>query len=136
MQQRRSHGININLHESDIFNLYLWVREETFETDRSNLLKIRNSGSGVEIVNTSEREVTVREGEALDLFCDSTSPYQVSGEGSVHVYSELIIMLNVAVVLLGAQWVRISDNLAQRRRGAQVSPLVTKNGRFMENVNF
>ena len=87
-------------------------------------------------MNTSEREVTVREGEALDLFCDSTSPYQVRREGSVHVYSELIIMLNVAVVLLGAQWVRISDNLAQRRRGAQVSPLVTKNGRFMENVNF
>ena len=31
------------------------------------------------------------------------------------------LMIFVAVVLLGAQRVRISDNLAQRRRGAQVS---------------
>ena len=44
----------------------------------NQLFQIRNSGSGVEIVNTSAGEVTVREGEALDLFCDSTSPYQVS----------------------------------------------------------
>ena len=45
----------------------------------NHFFHIRTSGSGVEIVNTSAREVTVREGEALDLFCDSTSPYQVSG---------------------------------------------------------
>ena len=48
------------------------------------------------------------------------------------MYSE--VTTYVAVVLLGAQWVRIPDNLAQRRRGAQVSLLVTKNGCFMENV--
>ena len=84
------------------------------------------------VVNSSGPVVTVREGEALDLFCDSTTPYQVSGECTV--YSE--VTTNVAVVLLGAQWVRIPDNLAQRRRGAQVSTLVTKNGCFMENVNF
>ena len=67
-------------------------------------------------MNTSAREVTVREGEALDLFCDSTSPYQVSG-----ATRDCELMVFVAVVLLGAQRVRISDNLAQRRRGSQVS---------------
>ena len=35
-------------------------------------------------MSTSERAVTVREGEALDLFCDSTTPYQVSGECKVY----------------------------------------------------
>ena len=55
------------------------------------------------------------QGESLDLFCDSATPYQVSRGMQCTVR-----IVDVAVVLLGAQWVRISDNLAQRRRGDQV----------------
>ena len=69
----------------------------------------------MEIVSTSEKAVTVRQGESLDLFCDSATPYQVSRGMQCTVR-----IVDVAVVLLGAQWVRISDNLAQRRRGDQV----------------
>ena len=67
-------------------------------------------------MSTSEKAVTVRQGESLDLFCDSATPYQVSRGMQCTVR-----IVDVAVVLLGAQWVRISDNLAQRRRGDQVS---------------
>ena len=70
----------------------------------------------MEIVSTSEKAVTVRQGESLDLFCDSATPYQVS-RGMQCTVRQIV---DVAVVLLGAQWVRISDNLAQRRRGDQV----------------
>ena len=66
-------------------------------------------------MSTSEKAVTVRQGESLDLFCDSATPYQVSRGMQCTVR-----IVDVAVVLLGAQWVRISDNLAQRRRGDQV----------------
>ena len=70
----------------------------------------------MEIVSTSEKAVTVRQGESLDLFCDSATPYQVSRGMQCTVR-----IVDVAVVLLGAQWVRISHNLAQRRRRDQVS---------------
>ena len=80
-QSSRSYGINISLYESDHINLCLWVRNDTFKLKQiDQIFEFSNLGSGVEIVSTSEREVTVREGEALDLFCDSTTPYQVSGE--------------------------------------------------------
>ena len=32
---------------------------------------------GVEIVGTSPSQVMVRQGESLDLYCDSNTPYQV-----------------------------------------------------------
>ena len=38
---------------------------------------IRHTASGVEIIKTSEQQITVREGETLDLYCESATPYQV-----------------------------------------------------------
>ena len=35
------------------------------------------TAAGVEIVRTSPKEVMVRRGDALDLYCDSITPYQV-----------------------------------------------------------
>ena len=33
--------------------------------------------SGVEIVGTSPSQVLVKQGSSLDLYCDSSTPYQV-----------------------------------------------------------
>ena len=41
------------------------------------VILFRNTARGVEITKTSERQITVREGEPLNLFCDSATPYQV-----------------------------------------------------------
>ena len=54
------------------------------------------AASGVEIVRTSARQVTVRRGESMDLYCESVTPYQVERTVSLTFlgYIFIVIQLN------------------------------------------
>ena len=49
--------------------------------------------AGVEIVRTSARQVTVRRGESMDLYCESVTPYQVERTVSLTFLGYIFIVI-------------------------------------------